>query len=221
MTITFSMTARDIATKAMQERKIIALGVTPKAKEEAYCLQTLNLMFKTWAARGLTLWTEEAGTATVEANNPIVTLAPRPIDVSSVNLLAQPGYERPMTRWEKGEYDTLPNKAQRGQPLIYSPTYKADGMGLRIWPVPVADMTILYTYSRVIQDVVQPADPVDVPQMWLEAVTLCLAAKLNTFGDGGDPGHLAKIIVDAANLEQQMFDHDRPASYLIGSDYYA
>lgn len=221
MSITFSMTARDIAQKAMQDRKVIGLGVDPKGKELDYCIQAMNLMFKSWASRGLTLWTDIDATATVEAGNPVVELTPRPIDVNDVSLLVNPGYERQMTRWEKGEYSTLPNKAQVGDPLIYTPVYTAGSMSLRVWPVPNADRTISYSYSRVIEDVTTASDPVDVPQMWQEAVVKCLAARLDAFGDGGDPNHLAKIMADAAALERQMFDHDRPASYQIGSDYYA
>lgn len=221
MSITFSMTARDMAQRAMQDRKVIGLGVDPKGKELDYCIQTLNLMLKSWAARGLTLWTDIDATATVTAGDPVVELTPRPIDVNDVTLLVNAGYERPMTRWEKGEYSTLPNKAQAGDPLIYTPVYTASGMSIRVWPVPTADKTLLYSYSRVIEDVTNPSSPVDVPQMWQEAVVKCLAARLDVFGDGGDPNHLAKIMADAANLERQMFDHDRPASYLIGSDYYA
>lgn len=216
MTITFSMTARELITKAMQDRKIIGLGVTPKDKEIAYGKQALNLMFKSWAARGLTLWTDEDGAATVAAGNPVVALDPRPIDVNEVNLAVSATYERPLTRWEKGDYATMPNKLQAGEPLIYTPVYTADGMSLKVWPVPTADRTLTYSYSRVIEDVDQLSDPVDVPQMWLEAVAKVLATKLTVFG--GDPNHLAMIKGEADVLERQMFDHDRPASYHIGAD---
>lgn len=219
MTITFGMTARDLITKAMWDRGVVALGVEPKAKELRYGLTALNLMLKTWAAKGLTLWTDEDGTATVDAGDPVVVLSPRPIDVNDVSLLVSAGYERPMTRWEKGEYSSLPNKAQAGDPLIYTPVYVADGMSLKVWPVPTTDKTLIYSYSRVIADVTELSDPVDVPQMWLETVIKVLSAKLPAFGT--DPQTDMLVKAEAAQMEQAMFDHDRPASYQIGSDRYA
>lgn len=218
MTIAFSMTARDIITNAILDR-LQGIGLTVKAKEVEYAQGELNRMLKMWAARGMTLWTDQDGTATVTAGDAVVTLSPRPIDVSDVSLLVSAGYERPMTRWEKGEYSSLPNKAQVGEPLIYTPVYAVDGMSIKVWPVPSADRTILYSYSRVIEDVTELAAPIDVPQTWLDAVQKCLAARLDRFG--GDPNHVIMLKQDAARLEQQMFDYDRPASYTIVSDYYA
>lgn len=218
MTIAFSMTARDLITNAILDR-LQGIGLTVKAKEVEYAQGELNRMLKMWAARGLTLWTDEDGTATVTAGDAVVALTPRPIDVNDVSLLVSAGYERPMTRWEKGEYSSLPNKAQAGDPLIYTPVYAVDGMSIKVWPVPTADRTILYSYSRVIEDVTELSDSIDVPQAWLDAVQKCLAARLDRFG--GDPTHIIMLKQDAARLEQQMFDYDRPASYQIGSDYYA
>ena len=217
MTISYSLTARSVATKAMQDRGIIGIGVDPTGAELAYCVDALNLMLKAWAARGLTLWTEEDGTATTTPASNVVELPVRVIDVSEVRVLSA-GIERQMTRWEKGEYATLPNKAQTGEPLIYSMVY-ADEPYLRIWPTPSTARTLYYTYARVIEDIAVD-DPVGVPQMWQETVVKCLAARLDAFGVA-DGETLGKIASDAARLEQMMFDHDRPASYFIGSDKYA
>lgn len=216
-----SFSARDIAIKAMQDRKIIGLGVSPKAKEIEYCAATLNHMFQSWAARGVTLWSDQDAVAVTTPGSPLVAIDARAIDINNARLLVSPGYERPLTRWEKGEYDSLPNKAQVGDPLIYSPAYAVGSLQIRLWPVPTAARTILYSYSRSITAVQDLSQPVDVPPMWTETVVKCLAARLDAFGDGGDPAHLAKIMNEAAALERQMLDHDRPASYMIGSDYYA
>jgi Tfp pilus assembly protein PilV len=214
--IDFAMTARDLVTRAMQDRKVIALGVTPKSKELDYGIQTLNLIFKSWAAKGLTLWADEDGAATVTAGSADVTLTPRPIDVHDVSLVLSATNERQLARWEKSEYSSLPNKASIGNPTIYTPVYTTTGMSIKVWPVPSADMMIAYSYARVIATVTQPSDYVDVPQMWTETVIKILAGKLDTFG--GDPQHVANIKAEAAMLERQMFDHDRPASYFIGVD---
>lgn len=217
MTITFSMTARDIVTRAMVDRKVLAMGRDPKGSELAYGIQTLNMMFKTWAAKGLTLWSDEDGTASVTAGSPIVELAPRPIDVHDVSLVLSATHERAMARWEKAEYSNLPNKAQAGDPTIYTPVYTASGMSLKVWPVPAVSRTLSYSYSRVIADVTQATDPVDVPQMWIETVVKMLAAKMDAFG--GDPNHVAGLKVEAAMLERDMLDFDRPSAYCLGADY--
>ena len=218
MTITYSMTARDLITNAILDR-IQGIGLTVKAKEVDYAQGELNRMLKTWGARGLTLWTDETGTATITAGDADVALSPRPLEVYDVRLQTSATFERPLTRWEKGDYTSLPNKTQVGEPTIYSPVYSASGLALKVWPVPSANRTLSYSYSRVIEDVTELNDPVDAPQMWLEAVQKCLAAKLDRFG--GDPNHVLLLKQEAARLEQQMFDYDRPASYQIVSEFYA
>lgn len=217
MSISYSMTARDIITNAILDR-LQGIGLTVKAKEVEYAQGELNRMLKTWASRGLTLWTDENGTAEITAGSPDVALVPRPLEVFSVSLSVSATYARPLARWEKGDYTVLPNKQTVGEPSIYTPVYAASGVSIRVWPVPATDRAIAYSYSRVIEDVTELSDPIDVPQAWLDTVQKCLAARLDRFG--GDPNHVIMLKQEAARLEQRMFDYDRPSSYTIVSDCY-
>lgn len=215
MTITFSLTARDLVATAMEDRKILALGRDPTSKELAYGVKKLNLILKDLASKGVTPWRDEDGTAVFGVGVSSVTLSPRPVDVLDAYRALSGGQRRPMARWEQEEYSTLPNPAQSGTPIVFNIKSTPTTVLMRIWPVPTEITTIGYSYSRVIEDVTQPSDPLDIPQMWLEGMGKMLAAKLDAFGDGGDPMHLAKIMGEAAEFRRELLDHDRPASYTM------
>lgn len=213
MTISFSMTARDIVTRAMRHRKALAIGQQPTAAELDYGVQTLNLILKRLAAKGVSPWIDTDGSATVTANVASVVLSPRPINVLEARLSVSPTYQRPMTMWEQGEYATLPNPLQSGEPLIYSLRFSPTDVTMRVWPVPTANRTILYSYQRVIEDVVNPTAALDLPQAWADAIVKMLASDLGVFG--GDPMHIAKIDAEAAIAETELLDFDRPDSYFL------
>lgn len=214
MTITFSMTARDVVTRAMRHRQVLAIRQQPTGSELAYGVETLNLILKRLASKGVSPWIDVDGSATITANVASVILAPRPIDVLEARLLVSASYQRPMTRWEQGDYATLPNPGQSGEPLIYSLRFTPTDVTMRVWPVPVSNRTILYSYQRVIEDVDENS-ALDLPQTWSDAIVKMLASELSTFG--GDPMHIAKIDAEAAMAEAELLDFDRPDSYFLES----
>jgi len=150
-----------------------------------------------------------------------VTLAPYCLDVMEARFVQSSTYERPLARWENGQYRQIPNKAQSGYPTAYYLDKQTTSISMTLWPVPNADATILYTYSRIPQDVTDGAETVDVPQEWTELVFVSLAARLiQTFGVNRTDPTTAQIIAQrAAALEQQMLDQDRPASLFLGSSF--
>lgn len=214
MTITFSMTARDVVTRAMRHRQVLAIRQQPTGSELAYGVETLNLILKRLASKGVSPWIDVDGSATITANVASVVLAPRPIDVLEARLSVSATYQRPMTRWEQGDYATLPNPSQSGEPLIYSLRFTPTDVTMRVWPVPVSNRTILYSYQRVIEDVDENT-ALDLPQTWSDAIVKMLASGLSTFG--GDPIHIAKIDAEAAMAETELLDFDRPDSYFLES----
>lgn len=215
MTITFSMTAREVVTLAMEDRMVLALGRDPSAKELAYGVKKLNLIIKDLASQGVTPWRDVETTVSFDPAESTVVLTPRPVDVLDAWLVNANGSRRPMTLWEKGEFRTLPNPAQTGTPIVYSLVHTATDVSMRIWPVPSVTAVIGYSYSRVMEDVTQESDPVDIPQMWLSGMVKMLATELKTFGDGGDPMHLTKIEQEAEIIKRRLLDHDRPSSYTL------
>jgi len=218
MVTSFTMTARDMVTQAMREIGVIASGEQPTADEISDGIVRLNSMLKAWAAKGLNLWRDTASTIDFAAGVSSAIL-PGALSVGSARLV-QDGYERILQLWQADQFAVLPTKDQRGTPIIYILRQDVTGIVMQLWPVPDQAVTVAYDYGRITGDVIQPSDPVDVPQMFQEAVWKNLAVKLApTFGKvRADPQTVQVVAADAAQLERDMLDWDRPASYQLGPD---
>ena len=215
MSITFSMTAGELVTRAMQARRCLALGRSPTAAEMTYGLERLNQMLKGLAAVGAIPWAAEEATAAITANDPDVTLVPVPAEVVSVGLVVSSSYERPLFRWEIGKYDSLINKTQSGDPTVYIVRETDTGVGLRVWPVPTANKTLNYRYVRIPEDVAQ-ASAMDLPQRYIGPIENALAGRLTVFANANpDLGTLA------AQAEAWLLDQARPDSYFFEPDFCA
>lgn len=220
-TITSQLIVSEIVRQAMIELGVLSSGEAPEAEELADGIRVLNWLFKSWPSRGVNLWRETQGSVTFPIGIATVTLAPYCLDVMEARFVQSSTYERPLARWENGQYRQIPNKAQPGYPTAYYLDKQTTSISMTLWPVPNADATILYTYSRIPQDVTDGAETVDVPQEWTELVFVSLAARLiQTFGVNRTDPTTAQIIAQrAAALEQQMLDQDRPASLFLGSSF--
>lgn len=212
MSIAFTMTALDLVTDAMHERRCLALARTPTAAEGEYGLKALNLMLKTLAADGVGSWAEAETTATITANVAEVVLSPRPADVIDASLVVSATNNRPLYRWTSEEYNSLPNVATSGEPTIFTLRETVSATYMRVWPVPTANRTIAYRYTRVLDDVVQDA-ALDAPQSWLESIKFMLAMKLTAFAQNNPdlPGL-------AIYHERKLYDAARPRSYNLAAD---
>ncbi|MET1083764.1 MAG: hypothetical protein ABWY12_12065 [Burkholderiales bacterium] len=218
MATTFSMTARDMIVQAMREIGVLASGENPTSDELSDGVLRLNSMLKAYAAKGLNLWRNTDGSVDFAVGVSAMPL-PGALSVSGVRLVTN-GTDRLLAQWEADQYASLPNKATRATPVAYTLITSTSGLTLQLWPVPDKAYTVRYDYGRITADVVEPSDPVDVPQMFQEAVWLALAVRLApTFGKARtDPQTVALVAQRAAELERDMLDFDRPASYQIGSD---
>lgn len=218
MATSFQMTARDMVTQAMREIGVIASGEQPTADEMADGILRLNSMLKAWSAKGLNLWRNTRATIDF-APGVSSAILPGALSVGSARLV-QNGSERILAMWEADQFSVLPNKDQRGAPIVYLLRQDVTGIAIQLWPIPDEAVTVAYDYGRITADVVQPADPVDVPQMFQEAVWKNLAVKLaSMFGKvRADPQTVQVVAADAAALERDMLDWDRPASYQLGPD---
>jgi hypothetical protein len=203
--ISFSMTAGDIVKRAMQARRCLALGRTPTAAESEYGLERLNQLLKTLAGDGI--GPEIETTATITANVAEVALSPRPADVLSVSLVVSSTNHRLLTYWESEAYKELPNKTQSGEPSMWTLRKTQTATYLRVWPVPTANRTIAYSYTRTLEDVAA-ATALDVPQEWLEAIEMMLAIRLTAFANNNPD------LVGLAQMhERRLYDWSRPDSY--------
>lgn len=219
MPTAFAMTARDMVTQAMREIGVLASGENPTADELSDGILRLNSMLKAWAAKGLNLWRDTQGSVDFAAGVSSMALAGA-TTIGEARVALEGDRERPLAMWEPDQFVSLPNKATRGEPTIYTVRSDASGMTMHLWPVPSRDLTVRYSYGRITADVIQPSDPVDIPQMFQEAVWIMLAVRLApTFGKARtDPQTVQLVAARAAELERDMLDFDRPSSYQIGTD---
>src|SRR3990167_4471074 len=208
MTITFTRTAGQIITGAMQDMRVLAIGESPTADEYTYGVARLNLMFKALSADGITPWVRADATAVFVAADAEVTLSPRPTHVISAGVQESATYERPLVKWEPDEYNMLPNKVTSGPPAIFMITDDGSTVTMTVWPVPSESTTIAYRYMRVLEDVDDENDTVDVPQDWLEGLQAMLAVRMPAFG------------VVPPDVMQAAAFHERRLGDLARPDYY-
>lgn len=218
MATSFSMTARDMVTQAMREIGVLASGENPTSDELSDGILRLNSMLKAYAAKGLNLWRDTQASVDFAVGVSSMPL-PGALTVGAARLVTN-GTERLLAQWEVDDYAVLPNKTTRATPVAYTLITATGGLTMQLWPVPDKAYTVRYSYGRITADVVQPSDPVDVPQMFQEAVWMALAVRLApTFGKARtDPQTIQLVMQRAAELERDMLDFDRPASYHMGSD---
>lgn len=220
--ISGTMTARDVCTTAAQELCAYSAGESLEAADGAEMMKRLNWMLKSWQALGCNLWREEEGVAVFAIGEKTVELDPRCIDVLEARFQQSSVFQLQMQRWELGEYQRVPNKDQPGStPLAFYLRKLVDSVTMTLWPVPTLETTILYSFARVIEDVTDLNQTLDVPQQWMETVYMNLAARCaSMFGATRlDPSAVNLIGARAAILEQQLLDQDRPASIFMGNVY--
>ena len=218
MSISFTMTAGEVVTKALNDLGVYSPGEDVSAEDMATGLEALNLMLKSWGGRGITCWTDIDGTATITGGNASVTLSPRPLFVTEARVVITATNERPLSEWGNADYARLPNKAAVGTPTIFSLRYTPSNVTMRVWPVPSSDMTVKYGFARVIEDVGGTTDAIDVPQEWLECVVKNLAVNLPSFGAvRSNPETYGEIKERAMILLRDLEDLSRPESYSMGA----
>lgn len=220
-TTSSTLVASDVVRMALLEIGAIASGQTPTGEELEDGLLCLNWLMKSWQSRGVTSWRDADGSVTFPLGVGAMVLSPFCLDVLEARLIQSPGYERPLQRWTLGQYRQIPNKAARGSPTSYTISKTAAAITMTVWPVPSAALTVNYSYTRIVQDVTDGAQTLDVPQEWLEAVYLGLASRLITvFGTVRiDPATASLVAQKAAALEQALLDQDRSPSVYMGSAY--
>ncbi len=220
-TISSTMTARQLCQAAAEDLGAYGAGETLTSEDGSAMLLRLNFMLKSWQANGVNLWREAEDSVTFPIDTATVTLDPFVIDVLEARLVDSTTFLRPLQRWEVGEYKSLPNPNQPGWPMAFYLRKFAETVTMTVWPVPQQAMEVRYTYARVIEDVTDLNQTVDVPQQWLETVWKNLAVRCaNIFGASRlDPGALQLLTTQAEALEQAMLDSDRPASVFMGNVY--
>ncbi len=209
-TTVFTSTARDIVTDALDENGILPIGEVPTAEELAKCLRRLNAMLKSWQMQGA-LWKQETISVAGTAATALIALPAYVRGVNGARLVESATNERQMSRWERDEYMSLPNKAAAGTPTIY---YEDRGAcAIYVWPVPTAGFTLSVDIDRAMDTITDAAETVDVPEELTETLYANLAVRVCAIFQKEPSGEL---VARAQYLERQMLDNWRPASYQLG-----
>lgn len=210
-TINVTYTARDIVEMALDELGITDSTTDLDMNDAGKVLRRLNMMLKTWQADGNHLWLREDVSMEWPAGEFLGELDPRIMQLLSLRWVSD-GAETPMQQYAREQWDRLPNKTTTGTPFIYRFTRQGDLAQVALYPVPDDDMSLVGEAVRIIQDVTDLSQTLDVPQEWLETVFVNLAARCaNMFGKAGTP-RAANIEARAADLLNRMTGLDREGS---------
>lgn len=206
---TFSLSARDIVTAALDENAILPIGEVPTADEMSKCIIRLNGMLKSWQLGGAS-WKQETITLPTVAATAAVALPAYVRGVNGVRFVEGAAYERQMQRFERDEYSRLPNKASAGKSTSYYIERDRDGLTLFLWPVPATVSSLKVDIDRAMDTVTDENETVDIPEELHETVYSCLAVRVAGLFRQPITQELAER---AARLEREMIDSYRPASY--------
>lgn len=211
------ITAREVMQNAAQDLGVLGAGESLAAEEYQAMMSRLNYMLKSWQALGCNLWRKTTGEITIPAETASGALDPNVIDVYAARVVVGTN-ELPIMRWEDGQYLQIPNKASPGRPTAFYIDKQRDAVNMYVWPVPSAETVIKIDYARVIEDVTDPNETLDVPQQWAETVWKSLGSRCaNMFGATRlDPNTVLALKQEAAVLEEQLLNMDRPSSVFMG-----
>lgn len=207
----WSLTARDIITTALvNELAVIPIGEDPEAQEAALVLSNLNYLMKS-ATNGSHL--ESLGTVTIPANSASGSVAGDVQEVISARLVTG-ATERDLSRFERDEYLSIPNKAASGTPTIFYVSRQRDDAVMYVWPVPVQETTVNISYIRIPETITDLSQNVDFPSEYIPALTAMLAVRsAGAFGETPSP----ELVARANMLWREMEDNQRPVSYFMGA----
>lgn len=187
-------------------------------------LRNLNWMLKSMQADGChayrleeITWTWTAAAASMDFDG----LSSRPVNVLDIKEMRQrsSGIDRQITRIEVDEYAAISNKSQAGSPNSFTIRKGLNFPTVYIWPVPASSITMYANVERVLDDVTDLAQNVDIPQEWTECVVYKLADRLNAiFGMIGTPA--AQAIQQRGDiLYRTLRAADEPASIFMSPGF--
>ena len=181
MTITWTMTAGELALSAAQRIQMKGSGSTLSAHEWTIAKDHMNGFLKLLQTQGPNEWRKAQQSVTLVASTATYTLTTRPDNVAVVLYRDANSRDRPMKRWNRNQYLNIPYKTSTGLPVMYLINRGVSSTTLTLWPVPDASAalgTLVVDYERVINDVVNPSDALDLPQEWLDGFADIIGARL-------------------------------------------
>lgn len=202
--ITGTLTARQIVTAAMEEIGYHDANIPLDASDAATGLRVLNWMLKSWQTEGLTnRWRLEEVSISWTAGVTEATLNTNYLDLFNLRVRDSNNVDRLLEPLSSKDYAEIPNKSTSGTPVAYNIRKTNSTIALRLWPVPTATTSLYAEGVRIIEDLTNLAEHVDVPQEWLETVYINLADRLPlSFKAGLTPIERQELAQRAASLRR-------------------
>lgn len=185
---TFNLTSDQLVAASLRKNAVLGDGQSPSSTQLANGTQALNVMLKTFMAKGMPLWVmseydltlTSASTYTFSA----ATNIPAPLKVTQAILIDSEGVtSTPLNVRTHYDFNLLPITGTTGTPTNYWYEPLNQTGVLHVWPAPdtysIANRVIRIVYQRPFHDMVSGTDTLDFPQWWTEAVIYGLAHRMS------------------------------------------
>jgi len=221
MTITWTKTAGELVDSALKRVQMLGQGQTATAHQWSIAKDHLNGLLKLLQTQGPNEWRRMLQTVALVAGTASYTLSPRPDRVKQVYHRNSAGQDFLLNAWNYDDYERLPNKTSTGRPTVFTLDRQRTATTIYLWPVPdttAAAGSLRVSYERVMEDVSDPGDVVDVPQEWLDTIIDLIGART------GKSFQLATIAVmeagerGSASLSEVLgYDREPSIRFVMGS----
>lgn len=178
MATTDTDTVREVLESALRKIGVVAEDEPMTEDQANAALRAFNRMLKAWQNRGYNLWAVASQSVTLTTAASYTLNPVRPVEILSCRL-KRSGFEMPMVRLTREDYDNLPVKTTQGTPTQFYYDRQREAAKLYIWPVlaAAAGETLEITYVREFEDM-GINDAPDIPSEWYDAAVYGLAARL-------------------------------------------
>jgi len=141
-------------------------------------MRSMNLMFSSWANKGINLWTVKQRELTTEATTNEYILENDIVDIISA-VIVRSTSDLSMERISREEWQTIPVKTTAGRPSQWYLDRQIIP-NLKLYPTP-ENSTDVFRYDCLtrIEDIVSPRDSVAIPFRFYDAFCADLAARLS------------------------------------------
>lgn len=194
-TTSFTLTRDEIISYALRKLAVLELGATPDTTTVTNAATSLDMMIKSWVARGSKLWTIQELTLPLTANKSTYTIGPtayapdlvseKPLYLMQAwirNTSLTPQIDIPMQVISQHDYNLLGAKGSTGTPNSMQMFVGRDVSTLHIYVTPDAFSAGIQQahllVKRTLMDAGTSTTNMDFPQEWLKALGWNLAAEL-------------------------------------------
>ena len=215
MTITWTKDAGTLVDDALRRVQMLGDGQSASAHVWSVARDHLNSLLKLLQTQGPNEWRRALQTVALVAGTASYTLSPRPDRVKQVYHRNTASQDFWLNQWNYDDYERLPVKTATGRPTIFTLDRQRSATTIYLWPVPdttAAAGSLRISYERVMEDVSDRADIVDVPQEWLDTITDLVGARTaDSFNVGDKSPAMAAKERGLASLEA-VLGYDREPS---------